>query len=88
VPKEKLGKMLVEALTVHSINLLIIAHIPFEEATIKLRYHLSIVAGDSLIIWWSKRVKKWIEEEGILTCIEILLNDDYGCGLRLEIEVL
>ena len=86
-PKEKLDKMLVEALIAHSINLLIIAHIPFEEATIKLRYYLSTVDEDSLIIWWSKRVKKWIEEEGILTCIEMLLNEDYICGSRLDIQV-
>jgi hypothetical protein len=58
----RIDKTLVEALIEHSINLLIIAHTPFEEATIKLRYHLSTVAEDSLIIWWSKRVKKWIEE--------------------------
>lgn len=74
-----------EALIGHSINLLIIAH-PFEEVAIKLRYHLSMVTEDSLIIWWSKRVEKWIEEEGILTCIEMLLNDGYRCGLKLDIQ--
>ena len=46
-PKEKLDKMLMEALIAHSINLLIIAHIPFEDAITKLRYHLSTVDEDS-----------------------------------------
>ena len=40
-----------------------------------------------LIVWWSKRVKRWIEEEGVLTCIEMLLNEDYSCGSRLDIQV-
>jgi HEPN domain-containing protein len=86
--EESLNKTLIEALIAHAINLLIIAHTPFEEATIVLRYHISTVDEDSLIVWWSKRVKRWIEEEGILTCVEMLLNDDCNCGSRLDIQGL
>jgi hypothetical protein len=50
---------------------LIIVYISFEGVITKLRYYLSSVDEDSLIVWWSKKVKKWIEDEGMLTCIEM-----------------